>query len=164
MKIEWHVIEVRGLRILLSQVILRISGVVMGRARKHPRGTMMGGEMDVVTSSGATRNNVASSQSSRSDSQVNSQPQEQLEGSTVPATTTSHGSTTRDTSSTSESSKKGRGNSHLPPFWNSGDPDKRLKVSLNDLGSIIGEDHVQLSTAFGVLGRLGHLLPLNYEK
>ncbi|KAG8368627.1 hypothetical protein BUALT_Bualt15G0065300 [Buddleja alternifolia] len=136
----------------------------MGRARKHPRGTMIGGEMDVVASSGATRNNVASSQSSRSDSQVNSQPQEQLEGSTVPATTTSHGSTTPDTSSTSESSKKGRGNSHLPPFWNSGDPDKRLKVSLNDLGSIIGEDHAQLSTAFSVLARMGHLLPLNYEK
>ncbi|KAG8382327.1 hypothetical protein BUALT_Bualt05G0065900 [Buddleja alternifolia] len=99
-----------------------------------------------------------------SDSQVNSQPQGQLEGSTVPDTTTSHGSTTPDTSSTSESSKKGRGNSHLPHFWNSGDPDKRLKVSLNDLSSIIGEDHAQLSTAFGVLARMGHLLPLNFEK
>ncbi|KAG8383644.1 hypothetical protein BUALT_Bualt04G0035400 [Buddleja alternifolia] len=32
----------------------------MGRARKHPRGTMMGGERDVVASSGATRNNIMS--------------------------------------------------------------------------------------------------------
>ncbi|KAG8386651.1 hypothetical protein BUALT_Bualt03G0170800 [Buddleja alternifolia] len=63
----------------------------------------------------------------------------------------------------SESSKKGRGNSYLLPFWNSGDLDKRLKVSLNKLGSIIGEDHAKLSTAFGVLARMGHLLPLNYE-
>ncbi|KAG8362644.1 hypothetical protein BUALT_BualtUnG0055400 [Buddleja alternifolia] len=136
----------------------------MGRARKHPRGTMIGGEMDVVASSGATRNTATSSQSSRSVSQVNIQPEGQSQGSTIPATTTSNGSTTPDTSYTSESSKKGRGNSHLPPFWNSGDPDKRLKVSLNDLGSIIGEDHAQLSTAFGVLARMGHLLPLNYEK
>ncbi|KAG8390635.1 hypothetical protein BUALT_Bualt01G0104000 [Buddleja alternifolia] len=136
----------------------------MGRARKHPRGTMIGGEMDVVASSGATRNTATSSQSSRSVSQVNIQPEGQSQGSTVPATTTSNGSTAPYTSYTSESSKKGRGNSHLPPFWNSGDPDKRLKVSLNDLGSIIGKHHAQLSTAFGVLARMGHLLPLNYEK
>ncbi|KAG8371414.1 hypothetical protein BUALT_Bualt13G0085200 [Buddleja alternifolia] len=140
------------------------SGIVMGRAKKHPRGTMIGGEVDVVAASGATRNNVASSQSSLSVSQVNIQPQGQSQGSTVPATTTSHGSTTPDTSSTSESSKRGRSNSHLPPFWNSGDPDKRLKVSLNDLGSIISEDHAKLSISFGVLASMGHLLPLNYEK
>ncbi|KAG8384157.1 hypothetical protein BUALT_Bualt04G0089000 [Buddleja alternifolia] len=116
--------------------------------KREEKGVVMGGEMDVVVASGATRNNVASSESSRSVSQVNIQSQGQSQESNFLL---------------AESSKKGRGNSYLLPFWNSGDLDKRLKVSLNKLGSIIGEDHAKLSTAFGVLARMVHLLPLNYE-
>ncbi|KAG8369223.1 hypothetical protein BUALT_Bualt15G0129100 [Buddleja alternifolia] len=85
--------------------------LVMGRPRKHPRGTLMGRDIDGV---GGAHNNASSSRSTQSTSQVCGQPKKQSRGSTVPATTISD-------DSTSGSSRKGRGTSHLPPRWNTGE-------------------------------------------
>ncbi|KAG8381226.1 hypothetical protein BUALT_Bualt06G0100200 [Buddleja alternifolia] len=118
--------------------------LVMGRPRKHPRGTLMDGDIDGV---GGAHNNASLSRSTQSTSQVCGQPEEQSRGSTVPATTTSN-------DSTSGSSRKGRGTSHLPPRWNTGE---RYEVSLNDLGQIIGN----IKAMFGKM--FSHVKTVHYN-